>query len=529
MAGAKLPQAAQTHFKHIISLTLGLLLCVTVFGLTPVGVTAAPQVPNYGIFELTLTAAGNYPNPYALMPGDSTTPGFVVGTFTGPSGQRIVMDGFWDGGITWRIRMAPTAVGTWSYTTSSSDPGLNGNRGFFETIPSSSHGFVRIHSDNSFAFAYDDGTPFFWLGDSHIIFYDWKDKGDNNFRFDNGSFQSYWNTRASQGFNSIYFGSWLFRKPGNFAENEGGFNFNNGDPDQLNPTFWQWADKRVQYATSLGLVPGLGIGWSDQGIMNFGNERLMRALRYLVARYAAYNVMWILFGEWDEGVSLSDLNLFGRATKTFDPYGHLTSTHSTGIFGSSETWADITVRQGSGGHSSVPLQQRAKYSKPFVNVEFYWRSPSDLTARYNARRQAAWTIVTNGGYVGYGEDRELVTPGLNYMRHLGDFFRSRTTFWLLQPHTELVTNGTGYSIAIPGQEYVTYLPTGGSITLDLSGAPQTLPVEWYNPRTGEFVGQQTITGGAAQSFSAPDSNDWVLHVGGLGNVRPHPPTGLIVQ
>ena len=225
-------------------------------------VRTAPMadIPVYSIFEVNLTASGSYNNPYLKMPGDDTSPGFVVGTFTGPDDRVIEIDGFWDGGNTWKIRMAPTAVGIWTYSTSSSDAGLNGKTGSFNCVPSTSHGFVRIHPDNPHSFAYDDGTPFFWLGDTHIIFYDWDDAGVTNFRYDDGTYQAYWDTRASQGFTSIYFGSWLFRKPGNFAQNEGGYNFNNSDPDQLNPMFWQWADKRLEYVVSKGMVPGLGIG-----------------------------------------------------------------------------------------------------------------------------------------------------------------------------------------------------------------------------------------------------------------------------
>src|SRR5262245_39997169 len=84
------------------------------------------SVPRYDVFEIALTAAGSYHNPYLEMPADATTRGFVVGTFTGPGGEKITIDGFWDGGSTWKIRMAPTVVGTWRYTTFSADAGLNG-------------------------------------------------------------------------------------------------------------------------------------------------------------------------------------------------------------------------------------------------------------------------------------------------------------------------------------------------------------------------------------------------------------------
>src|SRR3972149_461845 len=86
--------------------------------------TALAETPNYDIFEITLTATGTYSNPYLQMAGDNTSLGFVVANFSGPNNETITIDGFWDGGNTWKIRMAPTAVGMWTYTTSSIDPGL---------------------------------------------------------------------------------------------------------------------------------------------------------------------------------------------------------------------------------------------------------------------------------------------------------------------------------------------------------------------------------------------------------------------
>src|SRR5215510_12710408 len=96
-----------TSMEHLISNTSG--------------ASQPGPIPKYGIFELPLTATGNYANPYLQMPGDDTSRGFVVGTFTGPGGKTIIIDGFWDGGNSWKIRMAPTVVGDWSYKTSSPD------------------------------------------------------------------------------------------------------------------------------------------------------------------------------------------------------------------------------------------------------------------------------------------------------------------------------------------------------------------------------------------------------------------------
>jgi hypothetical protein len=517
-----------------LAFSANFLICFTPFTLW------AFNVPKYGIFELTLTSAENYPNPYLKMPGDDTSPGFVEGRFTGPNDETITIDGFWDGGDTWKIRMAPTAIGTWTYTTSSPDSGIDGESGSFECIPSSSHGFVRIHPDNPFAFAYDDGTPFFWLGDSIPIFYIVA-----NLRFDDGSFQRYVDNRAVIGVNNSYFGSWIFKKTGNFAQNEGGYNFNNNDPDQLNPAFWQWADKRLEYTVSKGIVPGLGIGWPDQRVQNFGDNRLMRAWRFMIARYAAYNVMWDVIPEPEDYLSGWErwLRKFGKAVEKFDPYAHLTSYHPGGNPGTSDgrtatphgndAWLDFNTQQLCSNLASIISQDR-QYGKPVENHEFCFES-SDII-----RRKKAWEIVTNGGYIGWydHEDSSVPVAGLMYMSYIGNFFRQKTKFWLLQPHNEYIIRGTGYCTAITGEEYVVYLPSGGSVTVDLSIAYGTLPVEWYNPATGETTAAESRQGGTSRSFTAPDVNDWVLHIGGgvidggvidggvIDTIPPAPPTGF---
>lgn len=466
-----------------------------------------PKVKKYSVFEITLTASGNYSNPYLKMPGDNEAPGFVISTFNGPNGEVFKIDGFWDGGKIWKVRMAPTAVGVWTYTTSSDDLGLNGKTGCFNCVASTSHGFIRIHPQNQFAFAYDDGTPFFWMGDTQVIFYHQNRK---YYRFDNGTFQALQDLRVSQGITTLYFGSWLFKKKGNFAENEGGYNFKNSDPDLLNPSFWQWADKRLEYVVSKGMIPGLGIGWPDQGIKSFGEHRLMRAWRFMIARYAAYNVMWNLFGEVDEfgWRWKSRARYFGDAVKKFDPYGHVVSTHvtsRTAPYIGSDPWLDINVEQMDGWSAIISDRKRGK---PVVNLEFGYEGKSSA----DELRRRAWGIIIHGGYFQYGDNLKPNTPGRTYCTYLAQFFTQKTDFWKLHPHNEIVTKGTGYCIANHGREYVIYLPFGGSIMIDLSAWRGTFNVVWYNPRTAEFIDQAITTGGVISSFIAPDLNDWVLHI-----------------
>ena len=72
--------------------------------------------------------------------------------------------------------------------------------------------------------------------------------------------------------------------------------------------------------------------------------------------------------------------------------------------------------------------------------------------------------------------------------------------------------GPIYVLADPGWEYVVYFQHGGTVTLDLLEAIGPVQQSWYNPRTGEFVSQGTMSGGIYKTFTCPDNNDWVLYL-----------------
>ena len=92
-------------------------------------------------------------------------------------------------------------------------------------------------------------------------------------------------------------------------------------------------------------------------------------------------------------------------------------------------------------------------------------------------------------------------------------FADRLNLIAMRPRGDLAS--TGYCLANPvaqGAAYLVYLPTGGTVTLDLSGTSGTLTVEWFTPSTGQTSAGGTTTGGAPRSFTAPTSGDAVLYV-----------------
>jgi hypothetical protein len=87
----------------------------------------AKRVPQGQPYDVVLTASADFPNP--MQDVDLTL------VLRGPNGQELVVPGFWDGGRVFRVRFTPTASGDWSYTTVSSDPGLDAKSGVVEAGP----------------------------------------------------------------------------------------------------------------------------------------------------------------------------------------------------------------------------------------------------------------------------------------------------------------------------------------------------------------------------------------------------------
>jgi hypothetical protein len=62
-------------------------------------------------------------------------------------------------------------------------------------------------------------------------------------------------------------------------------------------------------------------------------------------------------------------------------------------------------------------------------------------------------------------------------------------------------------------EFLVYLPSGGTVSVNLTAASGTLSYEWFRPGTGAVVSRGTTTGGAGRSFTAPFTGDAVLYIG----------------
>jgi len=94
--------------------------------------------------------------------------------FADPQGQEHRMPTFWAGDQTWRVRFSAAKTGKYTFRTVANDPSnpdLHDQRG--EIVVSEytkdnavlKHGPLRVAPDH-LHFEHEDGTPFFWLGDT---------------------------------------------------------------------------------------------------------------------------------------------------------------------------------------------------------------------------------------------------------------------------------------------------------------------------------------------------------------------------
>jgi len=107
---------------------------------------------------------------------------------------------------------------------------------------------------------------------------------------------------------------------------------------------------------------------------------------------------------------------------------------------------------------------------------------------------------------GADSEWEPVRRAMGVTRRLAD----RVNLAAMTPRGELA--GSGYCLANPANEYLVYLPAGGEVNVDLSGAAGEFQVEWIHPVEGNRTPDGSAGGGATRTFKAPGSGGAVLHL-----------------
>jgi len=521
---------------------------------------AQSSAPKWSVHEISLTASKTYANPY--------TETGVTAVFQGPNGLEKTVSGFWDGGTTFKIRFTPTAEGTWSYKTSSSDAGLGGKTGSLRCAApvAGRHGFLRIDPKHRASFVWDDGTRCFLWGQTYyniigtaLVNDNWKIGVDKSFAY---------------GLNKVRMNVYAF---GNITPEKHDHGYPDvqpylGDSDhpdhnRLNLPYWRKLDEIVGYLGGKGMIADLILVTPYNANRAFGdaaqNDRYMR---YVASRYAAFpNVIWCLANEWNYSTarggphpqSQADFNRLGAVLRGDDPwlaegaFLRPLSTHQQTRIDwnfAGATWpTHVIVQYGvrnrvtrsddefkptsqtkyhhgdEWGNASIVHNRR--YNMPVVNDEYGYIGevkPIEMTPAQS--RRVMWGIATAGGYGSSGDWRLLTdwapsatgewadADQYGDIKRMIDFFTAKNVeYWKTSSQNSLATDGTRvYVLAETGRQYVIYAAAGRACTVNL--APGTYAVRRYNPRTGDDEAIGAVSGGGPRTFALPNANDWVVYL-----------------
>lgn len=252
--------------------------------------------------ELSFVSKKHYENPYLQVE--------VVVCFTSPSGTESIVQGFWEERESWKVRFAPSEEGTWTWRSEASDTGnegLHARTGSFKVVsdgsdnPITRHGFLRVGA-NQRTFEHNDGTPFFWMGDTV-----WAASA----KAELSEWINYVEYRKRQGFNIVQLNS-LPQHDASIPLNRMPFEIRDGmwDLSQPIPGYFQVLDDMIEIAKDAGMfvaivalwfdyVPGTNLWWSLRKRALFDPASAERYGRYLGARYSAYGAIWIVCGDSD--------------------------------------------------------------------------------------------------------------------------------------------------------------------------------------------------------------------------------------
>ena len=501
--------------------------------------------------EITFESAKTYTNP--LYDAELSV------AFTSPAGKVYVVPGFWDGAKTWRVRFAPTEAGIWNYLSTCSnvsDNGLDGKRGtvganrYKGPLEIYRRGFIKTAAGVRY-FMYADGTPFFYLGDTH-----WSMPQEP---FDK-MFTVIVDRRVVQGF-TVYQSEPLGAKY-NFADG-----FSEADLAGL-----QDLDRRFKYIADAGLVHANAELFFPPEISRpcYTDAYLKKLCRLWVARFGAYPVLWTTAQEVDNDFYFDrgDREYFDANSNPwkkvlawvheFDAYQHPGTAHmefaaakpepkefppkaqrpkygygvmaSTSGFRSvpGHTWYGVQWTPPQNSDIPWPLVKdfwENGQGKPIINYE---GSYDHLWTLEEGARQQGWTAYLNGMFgQGYGAidiwlynskydmDKDSVrgpvtvtveqkktkwTGSLEFPSatqlglHMKNFFTA-LQWWKLTPRFDDTNwfqpeKSAWYSLATSDADlYVVYLYNWRTTATGTLRhmRPATYAAKWFNTKTGEYT------------------------------------------
>ena len=470
------PGSVQTQTVRIVA-----MICLTAFLAPTHAATDVPAMTAERMFEWTIESGKVYSDPFNDVDVD---------VIFGKDGRSWRVPTFWRGGQRWTVRFAPPTPGRYDYhleSTDKSNPDLNGHTGNITITPYTGniallkHGPPRVSTNRRY-FEYSDGTPFFWLGDT------WWAGLSSRLSWD--GFQRLTADRKTKGFTVIQTVAGLVpgeevcpKDPG--CQNEGGAVWTSQFA-QINPRYFDYADRRIQQLLEADIAPAIVGAWWNV-LDQIGIAKIERHWRYIIARYGAYPVFWIVGGEVFDPTATATLHTpellkpktpgawteVARFLRATDPYHHPLAAHEKSTDDSplqEEALTDFRLFQPSHfGWPSIGIEvaqldlqfARTEVTKPLVVGEIGYEALGG-THLEDFQRTAFWLAMLNGaagftyGAAGTWESYTADKPfqrqkwsfltweeGMNLPGSsqigAGSKLLRRYSWWKFEPHPDWVT------------------------------------------------------------------------------------------
>lgn len=432
-------------------------------------------------------------------------------------------------------------------------------------------GSLRV-SDNKRFLVHEDGTPFFYLGDTAWELFH---------RLNRQEADKYLENRADKGFTVIQAVA-IAEVDGHNAANPYG-HLPLVDQDPARPAvqdgpandYWDHVDYIVDKANSLGLyigfLPTWGRYWHDEvkdGKPLFTVENAQMYGRWLGGRYKDKRLIWILGGDRtiENDQQKQIIRAMARGLRQGDGGAHLMTFHPRGGSGSSkdfhnDDWLDFNMRQNghnakfNEGYQNTRADYDLKPVKPVLDGEpMYEDHPVSFRAKdlghsisSDIRRPLYWDLF--GGACGHTYGHHSVwqmwqpgrgpingplmpwfeaidQPGAGQMQY-GRWLMESRPFLSRVPDDSIIVTGP-VPTSVPGagryrfvgtrdaegSYAMVYAPVGRpfKVRMDAIKGPK-VKAWWYNPRDGQATAIGEFPNTGEREFLPPDKGemlDWVL-------------------
>lgn len=435
-----------------------------------------------------------------------------------------------------------------------------------------SHGKLKV-SENKRFLVFEDGTPFFYLGDTAWELFHRLNKEET---------EQYLENRRARGYTVIQAVVLAELDGLNTPNAEGERPLVNNNPKNINEAYFKHVDWVIKKAEEKGMFVGLLPTWGDKwnkkwgvGPVIFTPENAAVFGEILGKRYKnSPNIIWIVGGDrpLEEEVHRQIVSSMAGGLRKGDQGAHLVTFHPTGGQGSSqyfhnEEWLDFNMRQNghntdfTGVYENTLKDYNRKPIKPVIDGEpIYEDHPIRFSAKENGhstsadvRRPLYWNLFSGAFGHTYGHhsvwqmwqpgrnpvnfplmpwNEAIDQPGAEQMQYGRRLIESRPFLSRIPDDSVIVPDevttlipGAGrYRFVATrdseGTYAMVYAPVGRPFTVRMDViSDKNVIAWWYSPRNGQVQKIGKFSNEGTREFAPPgigENFDWVLVLDAAG-------------